>query len=99
MAKLVTENISKRFKNQDVLKHINITLENNEVYGLLWYNGAGKTTLMKIICGILQQDSGEIKLDNRPMTRNDLHKVRWLIRTPATYNNFMHKNNLKLLSK
>lgn len=27
MAKLVTENISKRFKNQDVLKHINITLE------------------------------------------------------------------------
>lgn len=75
MAKLVTENISKRFKNQDVLKHINITLENNEVYGLLGINGAGKTTLMKIICGILQQDSGEIKLDNRPMTRNDLHKV------------------------
>lgn len=71
MAKLVTENISKRFKNQDVLKHINITLENNEVYGLLGINGAGKTTLMKIICGILQQDSGEIKLDNRPMTRND----------------------------
>lgn len=61
MAKLVTENISKRFKNQDVLKHINITLENNEVYGLLGINGAGKTTLMKIICGILQQDSGEIK--------------------------------------
>ncbi len=43
MAKLVTENISKRFKNQDVLKHINITLENNEVYGLLGINGAGKT--------------------------------------------------------
>ncbi|GAB5771756.1 hypothetical protein JMUB7523_23480 [Staphylococcus aureus] len=40
MAKLVTENISKRFKNQDVLKHINITLENNEVYGLLGINGA-----------------------------------------------------------
>lgn len=83
MAKLVTENISKRFKNQDVLKHINITLENNEVYGLLGINGAGKTTLMKIICGILQQDSGEIKLDNRPMTRNDLHKVGSLIETPA----------------
>lgn len=31
MAKLVTENISKRFKNQDVLKHINITLENNDL--------------------------------------------------------------------
>lgn len=83
MAKLVTENISKRFKNQDVLKHINITLENNEVYGLLGINGAGKTTLMKIICGILQQDSGEIKLDNRPMTRNDLHKVGSLIETPC----------------
>ncbi len=79
MAKLVTENISKRFKNQDVLKHINITLENNEVYGLLGINGACKTTLMKIICGILQQDSGEIKLDNRPMTRSHSHKVGSLI--------------------
>ncbi|HDG7347754.1 TPA: lantibiotic protection ABC transporter ATP-binding subunit [Staphylococcus aureus] len=97
MAKLVTENISKRFKNQDVLKHINITLENNEVYGLLGINGAGKTTLMKIICGILQQDSGEIKLDNRPMTRNDLHKVGSLIETPETYNHLSAQDNLKIV--
>ncbi|HHQ1990845.1 TPA: lantibiotic protection ABC transporter ATP-binding subunit [Staphylococcus aureus] len=97
MAKLVTENISKRFKNQDVLKHINITLENNEVYGLLGINGAGKTTLMKIICGILQQDSGEIKLDNRPMTRNDLHKVGSLIETPGTYNHLSAQDNLKIV--
>lgn len=97
IAKLVTENISKRFKNQDVLKHINITLENNEVYGLLGINGAGKTTLMKIICGILQQDSGEIKLDNRPMTRNDLHKVGSLIETPARYNHLSAQDNLKIV--
>ncbi|WP_109195174.1 lantibiotic protection ABC transporter ATP-binding subunit [Staphylococcus aureus] len=97
MAKLVTENISKRFKNQDVLKHINITLENNEVYGLLGINGAGKTTLMKIICGILQQDSGEILLDNQPMKRNDLHKVGSLIETPTTYNYLSAQDNLKIV--
>ncbi len=97
MAKLVTENISKRFKNQDVLKHINITLENNEVYGLLGINGAGKTTLMKIICGILQQDSGEILLDNQPMKRNDLHKVGSLIETPVTYNHLSAQDNLKIV--
>ncbi|CAI81367.1 TPA: lantibiotic protection ABC transporter ATP-binding subunit [Staphylococcus aureus] len=97
MAKLVTENISKRFKNQDVLKHINITLENNEVYGLLGINGAGKTTLMKIICGILQQDSGEILLDNQPMKRNDLHKVGSLIETPTTYNHLSAQDNLKIV--
>lgn len=97
MAKLVTENISKRFKNQDVLKDINITLENNEVYGLLGINGAGKTTLMKIICGILQQDSGEILLDNQPMKRNDLHKVGSLIEMPATYNHLSAQDNLKIV--
>ncbi|HGO3110341.1 TPA: lantibiotic protection ABC transporter ATP-binding subunit [Staphylococcus aureus] len=97
MAKLVTENISKWFKNQDVLKHINITLENNEVYGLLGINGAGKTTLMKIICGILQQDSGEILLDNQPMKRNDLHKVGSLIETPTTYNHLSAQDNLKIV--
>lgn len=97
MAKLVTENISKRFKNQDVLKDINITLESNEVYGLLGINGAGKTTLMKIICGILQQDSGEILLDNQPMKRNDLHKVGSLIETPGTYNHLSAQDNLKIV--
>ncbi|CDR61566.1 lantibiotic protection ABC transporter ATP-binding subunit [Staphylococcus schweitzeri] len=97
MAKLVTENISKRFKNHDVLKNINITLESNEVYGLLGINGAGKTTLMKIICGILQQDSGEILLDNQPMKRSDLHKVGSLIETPATYNHLSAQDNLKIV--
>lgn len=97
MAKLVTENISKRFKNHDVLKSINITIESNEVYGLLGINGAGKTTLMKIICGILQQDSGEILLDNQPMKRNDLHKVGSLIEMPATYNHLSAQDNLKIV--
>ncbi|HAR7072761.1 TPA: lantibiotic protection ABC transporter ATP-binding subunit [Staphylococcus aureus] len=97
MAKLVTENISKRFKYHDVLKSINITLESNEVYGLLGINGAGKTTLMKIICGILQQDSGEILLDNQPMKRNDLHKVGSLIEMPATYNHLSAQDNLKIV--
>ncbi len=57
---------------------------------------------MKIICGILQQDSGEIKLDNRPMTRNKLHKKSSsLIETPATSNNLQCtriSRHLKIIS-
>lgn len=33
------------------------------VYGILGANGAGKTTLISIITGILQQTSGQVKLD------------------------------------
>lgn len=39
----------------------------------------------------------EIKLDNRPMTRNDLHKVGSLIETPATYNHLSAQDNLKIV--
>ncbi|NHM74037.1 lantibiotic protection ABC transporter ATP-binding protein (plasmid) [Staphylococcus agnetis] len=97
MTKLVTRDISKKFKSQHILNKINISLQNNEVYGLLGINGAGKTTLIKIICGIIQQDSGEIFLDDRPMVRDDLHKVGSLIETPATYNHLSAQDNLKIV--
>ncbi|MFP3631905.1 ATP-binding cassette domain-containing protein, partial [Burkholderia sp. SIMBA_045] len=38
------------------------------VLALMGENGAGKSTLMKIIAGIYQPDSGELRLKGRPVT-------------------------------
>lgn len=57
-------NIYKSYPNKDVLKDLNIQIEENQIHGFLGPNGAGKSTLMNIILGILEIDSGEIKLSN-----------------------------------
>lgn len=50
-------------KDVPVLKDINFTLRRGEMSAIVGKNGAGKTTLSNIICGFLNQDSGEIKLN------------------------------------
>ena len=50
-------NITKSFKNKQILKGVN----KGDIIGLLGLNGEGKSTLIKIILGILSQDSGEVK--------------------------------------
>ena len=45
-----------------VLDHFNCTLPGGKIVGLLGPNGCGKSTLMKLICGILVPDGGEIAI-------------------------------------
>lgn len=61
---LKMDRVTKQYKNKIAVDRITETLGCG-IYGLLGENGAGKTTLMRMICGILEPSSGEIKLDGR----------------------------------
>lgn len=54
-------NITKSFKNKQMLKGVDLVVNKGDIIGLLGLNGEGKSTLIKIILGILSQDSGEVK--------------------------------------
>lgn len=64
---LTLRDISKTFQDKTILDNINLSLDNNEVVGLVGPNGAGKTTLLKIITGELQADSGSIQLSDEKL--------------------------------
>ncbi|MCY6959131.1 ABC transporter ATP-binding protein [Clostridium brassicae] len=51
--------VSKKFKNFS-LNNVSFHIEENCITGFLGKNGAGKTTLIKILLGLLKNDSGEI---------------------------------------
>lgn len=52
--------ISRRFGGVVALDHASFTCEAGEIHALLGGNGAGKSTMVKIICGVLPPDEGEI---------------------------------------
>lgn len=56
------KNLYKSYGKTEVLKGINLNLEENKIYGLLGRNGAGKTTLLNIISNQIRKTSGEVKL-------------------------------------
>ena len=49
---IIIENLTKKFKETEVLSNINITFEKGKIHGLIGRNGSGKTMLMKCICYI-----------------------------------------------
>lgn len=60
---LVTLNkVCKGFAGQEVLKNINLSIQENDRIGLLGVNGVGKTTLLNIITGTLPCDTGEVSV-------------------------------------
>ncbi len=60
--------ITKRFPGVVANENINLTLYRGEILALLGENGAGKSTLMNIIYGLYHPTSGEILVNQRPVT-------------------------------
>lgn len=54
--------ISKSYGQNDVLKDVNLTINQGEIYGLVGKNGAGKTTIFKIILGLTDFESGKLSI-------------------------------------
>lgn len=54
--------ISKSFRNKNVLDQLSLAIPRGSVYGLLGRNGEGKTTLIKCILGLLKPSSGSISV-------------------------------------
>lgn len=57
--------ISKSFKGIKVLNDINVNFEKGKIHGIIGRNGSGKTVLIKIICGFVLPDSGEVIVDGK----------------------------------
>lgn len=68
MPKIETINLSKSYDNREIIKNINITLNNRELVSLLGISGTGKTTLFHIIAGLVLPDSGQVLLDGNNIT-------------------------------
>ncbi len=65
---LKINNLNKSYKNIKVLQNLTLHIDSGEIYGLLGANGAGKTTTINIICNLLKADSGDVKINDQPVS-------------------------------
>ena len=54
------KNIHKRYAKHHALDNVSFNIYEGRICALIGENGAGKTTLIRIISGLIKQDSGEI---------------------------------------
>ncbi|MEG0295907.1 MAG: ATP-binding cassette domain-containing protein [Clostridium sp.] len=93
-----TNKISKKYKNSFVLEDVNINIKKGDIYGLIGKNGAGKTTLMRIISGLISENSGDLELfgENKNNIKNR-KRIGVLIETPAFFEDMDAYKNLEYL--
>ena len=60
---LTIKNLTKNYGKFRALNGVSFHIDRGEIFGFIGPNGAGKTTTMRIVCGLLQADSGEVYVD------------------------------------
>lgn len=99
-AMIEINNLEKQFKNQLVLKNINMKFFKGKIYGIIGRNGSGKTVLLKCICGFLRPTSGHVSV-NHKIIGQDIdfpQKLGFIIETPGFLMNYSGYKNLKYLA-
>jgi len=78
-------------KNKKVLNNISFSLEKGQSLGILGPNGGGKSTLLKILVGLLEKQSGTIKVHSQAIEAEDQHPRHLFAYVPqfTTLNNIL----------
>ena len=96
-----TKQLTKIYGEQAAVKNINLHVKRGKIYGLLGRNGAGKTTTMKMLLGLTQPTSGEVKIWGKPLRGNEkklLPRIGSLIESPGFYPNLTATENLRIFA-
>ena len=68
--------LKKKFGNLEVLKNINLTIEDGDIYGLVGRSGAGKSTLLRCINGLTDYQEGSLTVDGKEVKEFNSYEMR-----------------------
>lgn len=99
-AAIETKQLTKTYKSRlagkiNVVDHLDLHVEEGEIFGFLGPNGAGKTTTIKMLLGIIYPDSGEGYVLGKEIGDMDVHRlISYLPERPYYYE---HMTGMELL--
>jgi len=100
MNAIVTEKLTKRYKDVTAVDGLSLSVKKGELFALLGVNGAGKTTAVKMLCGITEPTDGNAWLSGKSIV-TELRAVKGIIgvspQETAVAPNLTVKENLELM--
>ena len=98
-SRLEAAGLTKTYRGRKVVNDVALHLRQGEIVGLLGPNGAGKTTTFYMIVGLIQPQSGRIKLDdedltNLPMFRRARRGIGYLSQEPSIFRKLSVEDNI-----
>jgi len=96
---LEVQQLTKSFSSRKVVDEVSFTVRQGQTIGLLGPNGAGKSSTVNMICGLLQADSGYVKLSGQTISGGNNQAKRKLGLVPqdlALFEDLSARENLKI---
>lgn len=96
---LEVQQLTKSFGTRKVVDDVSFSVRQGQTIGLLGPNGAGKSSTVNIICGLLQADSGQVKLSGQAMSAGNNQAKKKLGLVPqdlALFEDLSARENLKI---
>ena len=96
---LRASNLCKSYRNRQVVKNINIEVNQGEIVGLLGPNGAGKTTTFYMVVGLVPPEEGQVHLGREDITKFPMHiraqkGISYLPQEPSVFRNLTVEENV-----
>ena len=96
MVLIELKEVSKQYNKLEILRDVNLTIEEGDMYGIIGESGSGKTTLLNLITGFIQPSGGVIQYYDHatesPQDLNkNLHKLKRHIGFTPQHNSFYPK--------
>ena len=97
MTVIQTMDLSKRYKDRWAVKHLDLRVDQGDIYGFIGQNGAGKSTTLKLLCGLARPTQGGTLIFGKPVRDSVARRrVGALIEQPGLYPDLSGRENLRL---
>ncbi|MBN1060047.1 ABC transporter ATP-binding protein [Clostridium botulinum] len=99
---LEIKNLYKTLGNIEVIKGINLSIKQGEIFGFLGPNGAGKTTTIRMLVGLIKPTNGEIRICGYDLNKNKekaLKNVGAVVENPELYKYLSGRENIMQIAR
>ncbi len=101
MSIITINNLHKSYGEIKAVDGISLSVNRGEMFGLVGPDGAGKTTTIRIMCGLINADNGEVRLLNEEIKKNRKgiqHKIGYLSQKFSLYGDLTVDENIEFFA-
>lgn len=94
-------NLTKQFGSVQALNRLTFEVTPGEIYGLLGPNGAGKTTTIKVLIGLVEPNSGVVKVKGFDPIKNPIEvksRIGYVAEKPILYESLSSRDFLEFVA-